>query len=761
MVLFGIISLPCELWSITINDPVPSRVDAERYEINSIIFTGDIYFKQNELINIISSGQTELSLPHRGVRYLYEQFQQNKYTPNYYLQNIGFSLENWENEFRFFNQNKVEIDSAILHNFYNLKGFHDFKCSIDFYSDSNRRKNILEFKIKAGKRWKFGPLVYRGLDSLPHSVDEKLLKINRIKRGEDYDETKLYLEIEAIKRILLESGYLFAVYNIDYPVHIDRDKLENTVVILFKPGIRQKIGKINFIDSLTNQTYVSSNMKKSLMDIKENDYYSPLKISRSELNLYSLGTFKIVKIDTSNTLENPKDSILDLNVILGYREQHSYGAGLFFNQTTWDQAYNIGVEGNYINRNIFGAAQLLNPFVKFTVLDINRAIQNWPVFEYELSAGVNFTQPMLWNFPSFKVGFSTQPSYSYRIFNKFLNLETWSLPFNFSTKLPDFTYFQHFNLNFTFERQDPKNFDAAMRDLWGELDSNATAQDTTNLLETFTLYNNLNTYVRTYNPLLTANLIGGSLSGDTRDNPFSPTRGYLSNISIDGLNPIFLPFDELSGAAKYARIQFLYLWFKSLTRSSILGFKFRAGYLYWWDKQESYVPSDRQFFAGGANSVRGWGSRKLRYYNSDQLSSDLGNNSSTDYATDYVGNTTLIETSFEYRFRFTDLVGSGDFIAEQLSSFGAVAFLDVGNAFQWMIVDSTGNYLFDYSLEDYILKLGVAVGFGFRYETPVGPVRIDFGWPFYDPMRKQDKFVFQRERGLTSMIFHIGLGHAF
>jgi outer membrane protein assembly factor BamA len=714
-----------------------------------------------ELANLISSRPTDLSIPHRGLRYLYEQLQQNKFSPKFLVNNLEYALEDWQNEFRFFKVNKIEIDSIILENYYNQHGFHKFKCNIKFYGDKKTHLNILEFIINAGPRWKFGPIIYLGLDSLPADVKRKIEKTRKLKKGMPFDEVKLFNEMKRINSILLESGYFYTKVNYNYPVQIDMENKENSVVVLFEPGIRQKIESIEFVDSLTTQTPISLHMKESLLDFKVGEYYNPKKILQSELNLYSLGTFSLVTIDTVDSHSGSSDSTLKLRAQLNYRKQHDYHVGIFFNQTTWDQAYNIGVEGNYSNKNLLGAAQLFNPFVKFTLLDISRVIQNWPNYEYELAAGINFSQPMLWNFPGFKVGFSTQPLYSYRIFNKFLELETWSLPFTFNVNLPIFTFFQNMNIKFTFERQDPKNFEEAMNKLYGELDG-GTNRDTVALLETFTLYDNLDTYVRNHHPILTANLIGGALTGDKRDNPFAPTKGYFANFSIEGLNPIFLPFEKLEGAAKFIRLQVMYLYFKSISPFSTLAFKIKTGYIFWWDKFESYVPPDKQFFAGGANSVRGWSSRRLRYYRPEQFDFDFGGSDvSQDYALDYVGNSTVIEGSFEYRFRFSKTKSIGNLFSEQLSNFGFVAFLDFGNAFQWLVIDTTGNYYFTYRWEDFFTKLAYAAGVGLRYETPVGPIRIDFGWPVYDPMRKKDPFIFTRYKGFKSMVFHIGLGHAF
>ncbi len=747
--------------AIEIHSPYKSKNDTLNYAINKISFTGEIYFPEPLLESIIITKPTSFSLPHRGVRFLYFQLLANQYSPKILIKNLKDKLVKWENEFSYFEKQKVETDSLILNNFYHQKGFNNFKCTIKFYGNPKTGKNILEFNIDAGERWKFGPIIYLGLDSLPDDIKLKIKQIIKLNEGMDFDEVALYKEINSIRNLLLNSGYFYATYNKDYPIQVDLKKKTNTVVILFKPGIRQRIAEIQIVDSMTSQTAVSSNMKKSLMDIKTGDYYNPQKISQTELNLYSLGTFSLVTIDTINENPNSQDSLLKLRALLVYRKQHAYHAGLFFNQTTWDQAYNIGVEANYSNKNIFGAAQVFNPFVKFTLLDISRAIQNWPNYEYELSAGINFSQPMLWNLPGFKVGIAAQPQYSYRIFNKFLNLETWSLPITFQVNLPEFTFFQNLNFKFTFERQDPKNFNSAISKLLGELE-NGNSQDTFALLETFTLYDNLNTYIQTYNPVLTANLLGVSISGDKRNNPFSPTQGYFANVSIEGLDPLFFPFDKLQGDSKFWRFQFMYLNFHSFNPSSILALKLKAGYIYWWDKYLSYIPSDRQFFAGGANSVRGWSSRRLRYFNTNQLDNDFGGNiQSQNYALDYVGSTTLIEGSIEFRYRFSSRKSFGNLSAEQLSDFGLVGFIDFGNAFQWMIVDSLGNYYYTYKWSDFFTKLALAAGIGFRYETPVGPLRIDFGWPIFDPMRKTSPWIFSRTAALKAMVFHIALGQAF
>ncbi|MEB8432537.1 autotransporter assembly complex protein TamA [Cocleimonas sp. KMM 6892] len=104
------------------------------------------------------------------------------------------------------------------------------------------------------------------------------------------------------------------------------------------------------------------------------------------------------------------------------------------------------------------------------------------------------------------------------------------------------------------------------------------------------------------------------------------------------------------------------------------------------------LPKSLRFFAGGSNSVRG--------YTYESLGEENDNGK-------VIGGKHLLDLSLEYQYPISD-------------SWGAAVFVDAGNAFS------------DWS--DPGLKVGV--GFGARWSSPVGPVRIDIGFPkddFGDP----------------------------
>ena len=97
------------------------------------------------------------------------------------------------------------------------------------------------------------------------------------------------------------------------------------------------------------------------------------------------------------------------------------------------------------------------------------------------------------------------------------------------------------------------------------------------------------------------------------------------------------------------------------------------------------LPKSLRFFAGGGASVRGYSFESLGDTNQDNQ---------------VIGGKHLVELSLEYQYPITD-------------EWSAAAFVDAGNAFS------------DFNNT----KLKVGLGFGARWRSPIGPVRIDIGFP--------------------------------
>jgi outer membrane protein assembly factor BamA len=303
-------------------------------------------------------------------------------------------------------------------------------------------------------------------------------------------------------------------------------------------------------------------------------------------------------------------------------------------------------------------------------------------------------------------------------------------------------------LDFSFERQEPIELPTL---------SSVSESQNQNLYRAVYLYKDLNNYLNEPRTnLLTSNLIGLTLIGDNKNHPFSPTNGSYTYISADGWN-VFLAHPTISGLSRFFRFQFARSDFFSWNKLAVHAFKVKLGGIYLMNPENSYVPIERQFFAGGSNSVRGWQSRKLHYTDVYPQKGDTSiSKNDYDLLSNIVGSGGLIEFSYEFRYKFPKPDWADATVGEQISNIGLTFFIDAGNAFHWFAEEETK---VDFS--DYFTKLAWATGAGFRYETPIGPLRIDFGLPLYGPVYGKADNILKRRNILSDIQIHFGIGHAF
>jgi outer membrane protein insertion porin family len=188
---------------------------------------------------------------------------------------------------------------------------------------------------------------------------------------------------------------------------------------------------------------------------------------------------------------------------------------------------------------------------------------------------------------------------------------------------------------------------------------------------------------------------------DTRDNPFYPKKGILTGVSTKITSPLLLSETDFVKASFYLNM------YKEIMKRVVLATSFRGGLAKGYNDTDE-LPLVERFFLGGRNTVRGYDQDELGPKGSDG---------------DPTGGNAFLMQNLELRFSLW-------------RGLGLVAFLDGGNV--WIEVE-------DIDLSDFKFTTGL----GLRYNTPVGPVRIDYGY-------KLDK-----ERGESSGEVHFSIGHAF
>lgn len=182
---------------------------------------------------------------------------------------------------------------------------------------------------------------------------------------------------------------------------------------------------------------------------------------------------------------------------------------------------------------------------------------------------------------------------------------------------------------------------------------------------------------------------------DTRNHPFDPTAGSMQDLSFE--------FAGLGGESKFyrleARTRFYYPFYRSENWGTfVYSLGAQVGYGRGW-AERTELPLFERYFPGGINSVRGF--RILSLGQRVPLMDPFGNN---------LGRTSIGGSQ--------QLIFNNDLIFPIVESIGlkGVVFFDAGNAF----LAARGIDLGDMRL---------ASGAGIRWLSPIGPLRIEVGFP--------------------------------
>jgi outer membrane protein insertion porin family len=212
-----------------------------------------------------------------------------------------------------------------------------------------------------------------------------------------------------------------------------------------------------------------------------------------------------------------------------------------------------------------------------------------------------------------------------------------------------------------------------------------------------------------------------SFRKDTRDYYFNPTQGIYMTLSTRFAGGF------LGGDDDYYSIVPTLQEYRKVTRRSVFAYRIRFGYVEpFGSSTATGVPIEARFFSGGANSLRGY------------KENDVGPMGTSG---EPLGGNVLLLGNAEWRYPLPWL---GQY------NFGGVFFLDAGNVWNDINDISWSQFRIIADREDVdVLDFKYSAGFGLRYYTPVGPIRLDFGFPIklYD--------------GQESYRIHISLGQIF
>ncbi|MFH1441919.1 MAG: outer membrane protein assembly factor BamA [Candidatus Omnitrophota bacterium] len=513
--------------------------------------------------------------------------------------------------------------------FYRKNGFVDAAAEYNIKTDPKQPFLYITIKVVEGKKYLVGSVVIRG----NKDITDKLIlsKITEIVPDKIFSQDAVKKDLSNIQGLYFDQGYISAQVR------------DITVVDPLTGRVNVEYDIIENDITYVNKIKVKGNVKtKDLvirreLKIKPGDRFDGDKLKRSKERLGNLGFFDSVSYDTEDTPDpNKKDLVVDVKETK--TGSFSFGGGY----STVDQLVGF-----------------------FEIEQKNFDWKNFPYFtgggqnlRFKASFGsitdgfdLSFTEPWLFDYPV-SFGFDgykrehdrdTDVGYGY-------NEKVTGGDLRLGRELTEYT-----RADFVYRYEN--------------IDISDISTDATQALKDEAGKNNISSAML-------------NVTYDSRNNIFDTLRGNVLNGSYT------IAGGPLAGDKDFWKATCRASHYFPCIRDSVLEIRARAGFVEVYDDSDS-VPIYERFFAGGADSIRGYKERNI-----GPMDPDSG---------DPLGGNSLLIGNIEYTYPVFDFIKGA-------------AFYDIGNV--WSKAS-------DITLDD--LKAGM--GLGIRLKTPIGPIRLDYGFP--------------------------------
>ena len=542
----------------------------------------------------------------------------------------------------------LKDDIKRIRDFYKREGFSDVQVDTDLRF---KQKGVyITILINEGSRYYVGSVKIQGNEAIS---TEELKKSIPVKPGVVFSEQAIYESSSDIRQEYVDDGYIFAQIE---PFSSFNPQTQN-VDVSFKI-VENDVYYVENIDIKGNIKTKDKIIRRELR-IYPGDRFDGSKIRKSKERLENLGFFEGIRFGTDPATE-PKHVDLVVDVKEAKTGYLSFGGGyssvdefvgfIELRQRNFD----------YKNWKTFtGAGQDLRLEASFGTVTDN----------YQLS----FTNPWIFDKP-YSFGFdgysrshdrNDDAGYGYQ---EEIKGGALRLGHEFNDRVKAGIAYRFENVKI------------------GDVPSDATQALKNEIGE-----NNLSS-------------IEIGFTYDTRDNVFVPSRGFYFSDAFD------ITGGPMGGDKDFIKDYMDARYYIPMPQKAVIEVRGRTGWADPFDNTNT-VPIYDRFFAGGANSIRGYDERKVGPF--DPVTKDP------------IGGEAMFVGNIEYTYPLIDFIK-------------VATFFDVGNVWAKNSDFMSGD-------------LYKSVGFGLRVKTPIGPVSVDYGWPLDtqpgESEKSSGKFHFSVSRG--------------
>lgn len=549
-----------------------------------------------------------------------------------------------------FKEEVFQEDLEKIKSLYDDKGFLDVELipKMDYGKEGEELNITIE--VKEGKQYLTGDIIIKGNLVLPEKDVRRKIKM---KSGKNFSNRALREDAMEVKQLYNHYGYMNASVDIERSLN----SATGNVDIIYNIDAKELVyvGKIEIRGNSKTKEVVA----RRELRIFPGQKFDGEKIKRSKERLYNLGLFEDINFDTEET-DDPNVQNLILNLKETKTGEFSFGGG-------------------------YSSIDFLIGFVEVTQKNFD--IMNFPSFtgagqRLDIRAELGMVRH------NFNISWT----------------EPWifGAPYSFGFDLYQTAHKRQSDIGWAY---DESRLGGDLR-LGKELTDylRASAVYRLELIDIENVDDGASQALQDEEGKNTISSIMFELTQDTRDNIYNPSKGYILSNSIENAGGF------MGGNKTFLKGTGTAAWYHTFFEKVVLELKVRGGLVTPYGDSDT-VPIYERFFAGGANTIRGYKERSIG-------PRDPGSN-------DPVGGEALGIGNIEFTFP----------IYEKLLK-GAV-FYDVGNVHA--------------KAEDFLtggdLKSGAGVGV--RVKTPIGPVKLDWGYPLVQNNndKREGQFYFSMSHG--------------
>lgn len=610
---------------------------------------------------------------------------------------------------KYFNRINLEEDIQRLNKFYFDNGFFDAAIDTVTKLDKDDNEMDITFIIIENPRYLIKEFRLQGLDKIPDNIRNEINANRIVEPGTPYIKNNINREKDRILGILQDNGYFFA------QIDTVRSKIDSSRrgIIIGKfseemqkdPEYKDKvIVRMRFIG--TQDVYRFGRIK---FKIEKNNYNISQTVVSREL------AFKEGDIFSRSKMIESERNFTKLAIIsLGRVIPDSVITETKIVNTEvnieLNNKYELtpGIYTSYQSNRLFLGANLEYKDKDFFGGGRTFSVTTEGTYNSKYINGItlsfNLFQPFLFNN---NITATLTPEISFLNLNEDIQAIVSQNLLRLTYFISDHTFYKNAYSDVTFDYLQLK----------------------LNVLDT-------NTGLKNEERLYVVNsILGLTVIHNSTNNLFNPSNGFYHSItgeSAGNIPRLISLFNKSLFYSQYFKLSTLNSFYFDISggrAATIIATNFELGDIIEYGSGENIEPVTLpyKFFMGGGNSLRGWRA---------QTGGIL--------ADPEQGGKFILEGSLELRRKpFPD--------RSFLAPVWGVLFLDYGNVWE-----SDGKFKFN--------QIALAAGLGIRYDTFVGPVRIDLGFKLYDPQAGEgNKWLWQQPSNIFKNKFavHFGLGNAF